>query len=84
MTVRKKKTTQEFHVSGGQLLEKVKKLIREGNIRHITIKDKKGKTIVELPVTLGVVGIAVVPLFVAVGVLAALLTECSIVVEREV
>ena len=86
MPTKKKKTTKEetFHVRGSQLLEKVKELIHEGNIRRIIIKDKNGKSLVEFPLTIGVVGAVAVPVLAVVGVLAALLTECSIVVEREV
>ncbi len=74
---------EEFKVSGEQLLAQVKRLIAEGNVRRITIKNKDGKTIVELPLTLGVVGAVLAPPLAAVGAIAALVTECSIVVERE-
>jgi hypothetical protein len=80
----KKKTTEEtFRVSGEQLLAKVKELIKEGNIRRITIKDKDNKTLVEFPLTIGVIGAVFAPVLAAVGALAALLTECTITVERE-
>jgi hypothetical protein len=79
-----KKTTEEtFHVRGENLLEKVKELIREGNVRRIIIKDKAGKTIIEIPVTIGVVGAVFAPALVAVGAIAALVTECSITVVKE-
>ena len=55
----------------------------EGNARKITVKSKEGKSIVELPLTIGVVGAALAPLLAAVGAIAALVTECTIVVERE-
>ncbi|QQR52239.1 DUF4342 domain-containing protein [bacterium] len=74
---------EEFKVSGEQLLAQVKRLIAEGNVRRITIKNKDGKTIVELPLTLGVVGAVLAPPLAAVGAIAALVTECSIVVERD-
>jgi len=77
------KTTEEFKVSGEDLLKKVKNLIAEGNVRKITVKNKEGKSIVELPLTIGVVGAALAPLLAAVGAIAALVTECTIVVERE-
>lgn len=84
MPVKKKKTTQEtFHVKGEQLLEKVQELVNEGNIRRIIIKDKSGKSVVEFPLTIGVIGAVFVPVLAAVGALAALLSECSIIVERE-
>lgn len=77
------KHTEEFKVSGEDLLAKVKALIAEGNVRRITVKNKEGKTVVELPLTLGVVGAALAPVLAAIGAMAALITECSIVVERE-
>lgn len=78
------KRQEEFKVSGEELLKKVKQLINEGNIRRITIKNKDGKSIMELPLTLGVVGAVLAPPLAAVGAIAALVTECTIVVEREV
>ena len=78
-----KARTEEFHVSGEKLLEKVKELIKEGNIRRISIKDKNGKFFAEFPLTIGVVGAVLVPVLAAIGTLAALLTECTITVERE-
>ena len=75
---------EEFKVNGEQLLGKVKQLIAEGNVRRISIKDKDGKILVELPLTLGVVGAVLAPPLAAVGAIAALVTECSITVEREV
>lgn len=75
--------TEEFKVSGEDLLKKVKEIIAEGNVRKIIVKNKDGKSIVELPLTIGVVGAALAPLLAAVGAIAALVTECTIVVERE-
>jgi len=77
------KHTEEFKVNGEDLLKKVKEIISEGNARKITVKSKEGKSIVELPLTIGVVGAALAPLLAAVGAIAALVTECTIVVERE-
>ena len=77
-----KKTTEEFTVNGEELLAKVKSLINEGNIRRITIKDSEGKTLVEFPVTIGVIGALFAPVLAAVGAIAALVTKCTIVVER--
>jgi hypothetical protein len=76
------KKTEEFSVSGEELLKKVKQLINEGNIRRITIKTKAGKTIVVLPLTLGVIGAVIAPMLAAVSAIAALVTECTITVER--
>ncbi len=77
------KHTEEFKVNGEDLLKKVKALIAEGNIRRITIRNKEGKNLVELPLTVGVVGAVLAPPLAAVGAIAALVTECTILVERE-
>lgn len=77
------KKTEEFSVKGERLLEKVKEVVREGNVRKIIIKGKNGKSIAEFPLTVGVVGALLLPMFAAIGAIAALVTECSIVVERE-
>lgn len=77
------KRTEEFKINGEDLLKKVKEIIAEGNVRKITVKNKDDKSIVELPLTIGVVGAALAPLLAAVGAIAALVTECTIVVERE-
>lgn len=74
--------TEEFHVDGEELLSKIKNLLHEGNIRRIIIKDKEGKTVLEIPVTLGVVGALIAPQLAAVGAIAALLTEATVVVEK--
>ena len=76
-------TTEEFKVKGDELLAKVKQLIKEGNVRKIIIKDKDGKTVIELPLTVGVIGAVLAPVLAAVGALAALLSECTLVVERD-
>jgi hypothetical protein len=76
------KHTEEFTVNGEELLAKVKSLINEGNIRRIIIKDESGKVLVELPLTIGVVGALLAPVLAAVGAIAALVTKCTIVVER--
>jgi hypothetical protein len=78
-----KKKNEEFHTEGEHLLEKIKDLIREGNIRKITIKDKSGKEVISFPLTIGVVGAAISPVLAAIGALAALIGECTISVERE-
>lgn len=76
-------TTEEFKIKGDELLAKVKQLINEGNVRKIIIKNKDGKTVVELPLTIGVVGAVFAPVLAAVGAIAALLSECTLVVERD-
>lgn len=73
---------EEFEVSGDKVVETVKRLVHEGNIRRITIKDGSGRSLIEIPLTLGVVGAALLPVWAAVGALAALVTHCTIVVEK--
>jgi hypothetical protein len=78
------KTFKEtFIVNGEHLLKKIKELVEEGNVRKITIHDKTGKEIMSFPLTVGVVGAVLAPVFAAVGAFAALISECTISVERE-
>jgi hypothetical protein len=79
----KQSQTNEFKVTGEELLKKVKALIAEGNIRKITIKNKNGDPIVIFPLTFGVVGAVISPVLAAIGALAALISECTISVERK-
>jgi len=79
-----KQRKEEFKVEGEELLKRVKDLIKQGNIRRITIKTKEGKSIIEIPLTVGVVGAVLLPVFAAVSAVAALVTECTITIEREV
>ena len=74
--------TEEFRVSGEELLAKIKQLVHEGNIRRIVIKNKEGGIIIEIPLTLGVVGALLAPTLAAVGAVAALVTEATVVVEK--
>lgn len=75
--------TEYFKVKGEELLNKVKELIAEGNVRKIIVHDKSGKEVMSFPLTLGVVGTLLAPVLAAVGALAAVLSECAITVERE-
>ncbi len=75
--------TEEFHINGEELLAKIKDLIHEGNIRRIIIKNKEGKTLIEFPMTLGVVGAVLAPTLAAVGAVAALIGEATVVVEKQ-
>ena len=72
---------ESFKVTACQLVDAVKKLLHEGNVRRIVIK-QEGKTVAEFPLTVGVVGAVVAPVLAAVGALAAVLTDCTIEVER--
>jgi len=73
---------ETMKVEGGELLEKVKALIHEGNVRRIIIR-QGDRSVAEFPLTVGLVGTVGAPVLAAVGALAALLTNCSIAVERE-
>jgi hypothetical protein len=81
-TKKSEKLSESFKVNGEELLKKVKELVREGNVRKITIIDKHGKKMVVFPLTIGVVGAMIAPVLAAVGAIAALVTECTIKVER--
>jgi len=74
--------TEEFSATGDSLLSTVKQIVHEGNIRRIIIKNEKGVTLIEIPLTLGVVGAALLPVWAAIGALAALVARCTIVVEK--
>lgn len=75
-------TWEEFQVKGEQVLAKVKELVHQGNIRRVVIANEDGKALVEIPLTVGVVGALLLPMAAAVGAVAALVTECTIRVER--
>jgi hypothetical protein len=74
--------SEEFRVNGEELLSKVKNLVNEGNIRRIIIKDKEGKVIFEIPLTFGILGALIAPQLAAIGAIAALVTEATVVVEK--
>ncbi len=73
---------EEFSVSADNLIERVKELIHEGNVTRIIVKDEKGRILLEMPATVGVIGAILVPWMAALGAIAALATKCTIVVER--
>ena len=74
---------EEIQVGADQLVQKVKELVHEGNVRRIIIKDQKGQSIMEVPLTVGVVGVVLAPILAAVGALAALAMSYTVVVERK-
>jgi hypothetical protein len=78
----KKSPTEEFEVNGEKIVETVKHLVHEGNIRRITIKDTKGRSLLKIPLTYGVAGALFIPAVAALGAIAAVVTKCTIVVER--
>lgn len=78
------KTKNEFKVKGEELLKKIKELIHEGNVRKIIIKNEEGKTYLEIPVTIGVVGAIIAPVLAAVGAIAALAANFKIeIIKRD-
>ena len=74
--------TEEFRVDGEKIVAKIKELLHEGNIRRVIIKDKDGKSLLEIPVTFGVVGVLLAPQLAALAAVAAVLTEATVVVEK--
>jgi len=77
-----KTKTEEFRLNGGEILNKIKEIIHEGNARRIILKDEHGKIFLEIPLSVGVVGAVVAPILAAVGAVAALASNLTIVVEK--
>lgn len=77
-------TTEEFRVSGEAVVAKVKELVHEGNVRRIAVKNDDGKTLIEIPLTLGVIGTVLLPVWAALGAIAAMVANLTITVERVV
>lgn len=75
--------TEEHQVSGDGLVARVKELVKEGNARRIIVKDEAGHTLIEIPLTFGVVGAFFLPVWVALGSIAALANHYTLVVERK-
>jgi hypothetical protein len=73
---------EEFKVDGEAVVAKVKEIVHEGNVRRITIKNEKGETLIEIPLTIGVVGVILLPVWAAIGAIAALAANLTIVVEK--
>jgi hypothetical protein len=74
---------EEFKLSGDEIIEKIKSIVKEGNARKIIIKNENGETVAEFPLTVGAVGALLAPILAAVGAIAALLTKCTLVVEKK-
>lgn len=73
---------EEYKISGKELVAKIKEIIAAGNARKIIIKNEEGKTIIEIPLTFAVIGAVLVPVLAAVSAIAALVTKCTIIVEK--
>jgi len=74
---------EEFTISGDKIVEKVKEVINEGSARRIIVKNEKEEVVAEFPLTAGAVGVLIAPALAALGAIAALLTKCTLVVERK-
>lgn len=74
---------EEFKVSGGKLLEKVKSLIKEGNVRRIVLRNPQGRVLMDVPLNAGIAATALLPLWAAIASVAVLATDYTILVERD-
>lgn len=74
--------SEEFKLDGAQVIAKIKELIHQGNIRRIIVKNEEGRTLIEVPLALGLVGVALLPVYAAIGAIAAMATRMIIVVEK--
>jgi len=74
--------TEELIISGEKLVSTIKQIIRSGNVRRVSVRNADGETLVEIPLTFGVVGALLLPTVAALGTIAALVTQCTIVIER--
>lgn len=81
--MKSKKNYEEFTVNGKKVVEKIKEIIKAGNARKIIIKNEKKETILEIPLTLGAVGMVLAPVLAAIGAITALVTKCTIIVEKK-
>lgn len=82
MTDKNQSTRETFRVSANEIVSKIKEIIKEGNASRIIIKNDKDETLMEFPVTIGAIGVVLAPVFAAVGVIAAMATDCTIIVEK--
>jgi predicted aconitase with swiveling domain len=82
MTSNEKSNHESFKVSGDDLLSRIKEIVKEGNARKVIIKNEKDEIIMEFPLTIGAIGAVLAPMFAAVGAIAALATDCTIVIEK--
>jgi hypothetical protein len=83
MTEETKTKTKEFQVSGDKLVGKIKELLHEGNIRRVAIQNEDGRELINVPLYVGVVGALLAPQLAAIGAIAALVTNCTLIVEIE-
>ncbi|MEM1545440.1 MAG: DUF4342 domain-containing protein [Candidatus Methanomethylicia archaeon] len=74
---------EEYSVLSGDLIGKIKEIIHEGNVTKIIVKNEKGETLLEIPVTVGILGVIVTPWITTLGIIAAMMSKCRIIVERK-
>ena len=74
---------EDIQIAGERVVDTVKKIIAEGNVRRITVKNEAGETVLSLPLTIGVVGVAIAPMLAALGAVTSLMTSCTLSVERD-
>jgi hypothetical protein len=82
MSENQKIHTEEFEVKSEEILSKIKELVHEGNIRRVVIKNEDGRSLIDVPLTVGVVGALLAPQLAAIGAIAALIARATLVVER--
>jgi len=76
--------SEEYKIEGKDLLSRVKEIVHEGNVRRIIIKNEAGHSLIEIPLSIGVVGVVLLPVWVAIGAIAALTAHYTLVVEKDV
>lgn len=81
-TTEEKVTTETIEIEGDHLLSQIKEIVHEGNVRRITIKSEEGKKLIEIPLTIGVVGALLLPAWAAIGAIAAIVTKATVEIER--
>lgn len=74
---------EEYSVSSKDLVSKIKEIIHEGNVTKIIVKNERGETLLEIPVTIGILGVIITPWITTLGIIAAMMSRCRIVVERK-
>jgi hypothetical protein len=75
--------TEEFNLDGAAVISKIKEILNEGNIRRVTLKTVDEKVLIDIPLTIGVVGVLLAPQLAAIGAVAALVTSCKLVIEKD-
>jgi len=84
MSEEPKSRFEQYELKGEEVVAKVREVLHEGNVRRIIIKNEEGKTLIEIPLTLGVIGALLLPVWAGLGAMAALVARCTLVVEKAV